>query len=54
VKVENVAGGREQVFKLPEAVINERFNTVSGKGAAHDVRGRVHEGRERRRFPVYQ
>jgi electron transfer flavoprotein-quinone oxidoreductase len=34
VKVENVAVGVKQVFKLPEAVINERFNTVSGKGAA--------------------
>ena len=34
VKLDNVAVGVKQVFKLPEAVINERFNTVSGKGAA--------------------
>ncbi len=34
VKLDNVAVGVKQVLKLPEAVINERFNTVSGKGAA--------------------
>lgn len=34
VDVTNVAVGVKHVYKLSEALINERFNTVSGKGAA--------------------
>lgn len=34
VDVTNVAVGAKHVYKLSEALINERFNTVSGKGTA--------------------
>jgi electron transfer flavoprotein-quinone oxidoreductase len=34
VDVKNVAVGVKHVFKLSETIINERFNTVSGKGTA--------------------
>lgn len=34
VDVTNVAVGVKHVYKLSEAIINDRFNTVSGKGAA--------------------
>ncbi|NLI94120.1 MAG: FAD-dependent oxidoreductase [Peptococcaceae bacterium] len=44
VNVKDVAVGVKYVYKLPEQTINERFNTVSGKGTAMLCVGECNKG----------
>lgn len=44
IRLENVAVGIKSVIRLKEAVINERFNTESGKGAALLGMGSANQG----------
>lgn len=44
VEVKDIAVGVKHVFKLSEDVINERFNTVSGKGVAMMCVGECNKG----------
>jgi len=44
VNVKNIAIGVKQVYKLSEDAINERFNTVNGKGVAMLCAGECNKG----------